>query len=171
MRPDLPNNNAEGGVDGNKETTSDRTSECVKPIKCVAWGYSPQSTLFGKSSIPWSRPLNGLNSLWGNKNWAPQNEGYKVGKVFWQNKLNRLRMVQFECPRHSIPGVLSISGEFSFLIINPSSPNETKRQNQATFFEHWTKNTQNIHMCIIFCLAGKCIKERYKFVWRAKYLT
>ena len=40
------------------------------------------------------------SSLWGNKNWAPQYKDVEVGKFREQNWLNRLQMVQFECPRY-----------------------------------------------------------------------
>ena len=40
------------------------------------------------------------SSLLGNKNWAPQYKDVEVGKFRQQNWLNRLQMVQFECPRY-----------------------------------------------------------------------
>ena len=39
------------------------------------------------------------SSLWGNKKWEAHYKDAEVGKFFGQNKLNRLQMVQFECPR------------------------------------------------------------------------
>ena len=39
----------------------------------------------------------------------PQYESVKIGKFSEQNLLNRLKMVQFECPRHSNPYLSSIS--------------------------------------------------------------
>ena len=36
--------------------------------------------------------------LWGNKKLEPQNKDDKVGNILEQNNLNRLQMVQFECP-------------------------------------------------------------------------
>ena len=49
-------------------------------------------------------------ALWGNKNWPPQYKGEKVGKFERQEWLSRLQMVQFECPRHWNPSVLTILG-------------------------------------------------------------
>ena len=51
-----------------------------------------------------------LLALWGNKNGlpSPQYGSEQVGKISEQNGLKGLQMVQFECPRHSIPSVSSI---------------------------------------------------------------
>ena len=46
----------------------------------------------------------------GNKEWAPQYESEKVGNSSDQKWLNRLQMVQLECPRHPNPSVSSFSG-------------------------------------------------------------
>ena len=55
-------------------------------------------------------------SLWGNKNWAPQyKDVIEVGTFREQNWLDRLQMVQFECPRHSNPCVSLRLGEFHFV--------------------------------------------------------
>ena len=51
----------------------------------------------------------------GNENWPPQYKDEKVGKFEEQNWLNRLQMVQFECPRNSKPCVSLWLGEFHFL--------------------------------------------------------
>ena len=40
------------------------------------------------------------SSLWGNKKWEPQYKDEEVGIFFGQNELNRLQMVQSECPRY-----------------------------------------------------------------------
>ena len=57
-------------------------------------------------------------SLLGNKNWAPQYKDVEVAKFREQNWLNRLQMVQFECPRHSNPCVSLRLGEFHFPIFS-----------------------------------------------------
>ena len=45
---------------------------------------------------------------------SPQYESEKVVKISEQSGLNGLQMVQFECPRHLIPSVLSILGKGKF---------------------------------------------------------
>ena len=56
------------------------------------------------------------SSLWGDKNWPLQYEGEEVGKFGKWNWCNRLQMVQFECPRHSIPRFSLRLGDFHFPI-------------------------------------------------------
>ena len=58
------------------------------------------------------------SSLWGNMNWAPQYKDVEVGKFRELNWLNRLQMVQFECPRHSNPCVSLRLREFHFPIFS-----------------------------------------------------
>ena len=45
------------------------------------------------------------SSLWGNKKREPQYKDLKSGKILEQNLLNRLQMVQFECPKDRNPCV------------------------------------------------------------------
>ena len=55
-------------------------------------------TQVGRIPFPHFQP----SSLWGNKNWAPQYKDVEVGKFKEQNWLNRLQMVQFDCPLVSL---------------------------------------------------------------------
>ena len=69
----------------------------------------------------WVIPFFSFSPLWDNKKWDHQYEDEEVGKFREQNWLNRLQMVQFECPRHSKPCVLLRLGEFPFPIFCPCS--------------------------------------------------
>ena len=44
------------------------------------------------------------------RNWTPQYKDQDDGKIWEQNQLNRLQMVQFECPKYRNPCVSSIFG-------------------------------------------------------------
>ena len=55
-------------------------------------------SLLSESLFSFSVPLSGVI-----RNWTPQYEDCKVGKLFGQNQLTRLQMVQFECPRGRDP--------------------------------------------------------------------
>ena len=50
------------------------------------------------------------------RNWTSHYEWWESGKILGQNQLNRLRMVQFECPEYWNPCVRSIFGAFPFLL-------------------------------------------------------
>ena len=48
--------------------------------------------------------------LWGNKELdSPVCKDQEVGKLLEQNLLNRLQMVQFECPRYNNPCVCGVN--------------------------------------------------------------
>ena len=51
----------------------------------------------------WVNPFFSFSPLWGNKKWAPQYEDEEIGTFKEQNQLNRLQMVQFECPNYRNP--------------------------------------------------------------------
>ena len=54
-----------------------------------------QSSLNAPSTeTPVSHPLSGVID-----NWTPQYESQEVGKFMQQKQVNRLQMVQFECPK------------------------------------------------------------------------
>ena len=55
--------------------------------------------------------------LWGNKKLEPQNKDDKVGNILEQNNLNRLQMVQFECPWIINPSSCSF-GRFALQILS-----------------------------------------------------
>ena len=63
----------------------------------------------------WVNPCFSFSPLWGNKKWEPlYNKAQDDGKFLGQNQLDRLQMVQFECPRYWNPCVSSIFGWFPF---------------------------------------------------------
>ena len=65
---------------------------------------------FHHDKCGYRNPFSHFSSLGGNKKWAPQYKDEEVGKIWEQNQLNRLQMVQFECPRYRNPCVSSIFG-------------------------------------------------------------
>ena len=54
------------------------------------------------------KPFSPFSALLGNKKWEPPVWRSEVEKFMEQNWLNRVQMVQFECPRCRNPGVPSI---------------------------------------------------------------
>ena len=63
----------------------------------------------------WVNPCFSFSPLWGNKKWEPlYNKAQDDGKFLGQNQLDRLQMVQFECPRYRNPCVLSDFGWIHF---------------------------------------------------------
>ena len=61
---------------------------------------SVSHSLLSESLFSFSAPLSGEI-----RNWTPQYKDQEGGKIWEQNQLNRLQMVQFECPRYQNPGV------------------------------------------------------------------
>ena len=61
-------------------------------------------------------PAPADSSLWGNKKREPQYKDQEGGNLLEQNQLNRLQMVQFECPKYRNP---CISFTFAFPAIGP----------------------------------------------------
>ena len=55
-------------------------------------------------------PAPADSSLWGNKKREPQYKDQEGGNLLEQNQLNRLQMVQFECPKYRNPCVSSTFG-------------------------------------------------------------
>ena len=65
----------------------------------------------------WVNPFFSFSTLWGNKKWAPQYKDEEVGKFWEQNQLNRLQVVQFECPEYRNPVYHPIFGVLGVIII------------------------------------------------------
>ena len=68
---------------------------------CIWSCLNAQGTENPESHSGWEIPFSHFQPplLWGYKNW-PQYESEEVWKFGERNWLNRLQMVQFECPRH-----------------------------------------------------------------------
>ena len=58
------------------------------------------------------------SSLWGNNKWEPHYKDEEIGKNLGQNQLNRLQMVQFECPRYWNNCVSFTAERIPFLIFS-----------------------------------------------------
>ena len=74
-------------------------------------GTPVSHSLLEESHFSFPAPLSGVID-----NWTPQYESQEVGKCMEQNQLNRLQMVQFECPKYRNP---CISFTFAFPAIGP----------------------------------------------------
>ena len=72
--------------------------KALEPQSSKAWASGPKLGLKAREPSP------------ARKNSIPQYESATSGKVRVQNVLKGLQTVQFECPRHSVPSVSSISG-------------------------------------------------------------
>ena len=48
----------------------------------------------------WVDPFFSICPLRGNKKWEPQYKDDEVRQIRGQNQLNRLQVVQFECPKY-----------------------------------------------------------------------
>ena len=85
----------------------------LKRLQMVQFECPRHSNICVPSIVGWFPfshfPLSGVIRNWQSPVWKS-----KVGKIFEQNWLKRLQMVQFECPRHSNICVLSIVGWFPF---------------------------------------------------------
>ena len=67
----------------------------------------------------WVNPFFSFSALWGNKKWEPQYEAQEDKNFMEQHQLNRLGMVQFECPKYRNPFVSHpFVGESIFLIFS-----------------------------------------------------
>ena len=76
-----------------------------KPDCQILTGYGGDlernvSTYLTKPIIIKPPPSSVTLSFWGNKKWEPQYKGQENLKISEKNWLNRLQMIQFECPRH-----------------------------------------------------------------------
>ena len=91
----------------------------------------------------WLNPFFSFSPLRGNKKWEPQYKDEEVGKILGQNQLNRLQMVQFECPRYRNPCVSFILEEFPYGVIDNWTPSMKVKK----FEKLWNK---------ISLAGGKC---------------
>ena len=71
----------------------------------------------------WRIPLSSLPLSGVIRNWTPQYKDQEGGITLEQNQLNRLHMVQFDCPMYRSPCVSFISGRFPFPLF-PSRGNK-----------------------------------------------
>ena len=78
-------------------------------------GTPVSHSLMEESCFSFPAPLSGVID-----NWTPQYESLKDRQILGQNQLNRLQMVQFECPRYWNPCVSLTVGGIPFLISSPS---------------------------------------------------
>ena len=88
-----------------------------------AWGTGTivSHSLLGDSHLPFFSPCSFLpQSLSGViRNWTSQYERQKSGNFLEQNQLNRLEMIQFECPGYWNHCVLFTYGWFPFPLFQP----------------------------------------------------
>ena len=71
----------------------------LKPLCLIQFGVNPFFSIFSPCCCFLS------SSLWGKKKREPQYEAQEDGQFLGQNQLNRLQMVQFECPKYRNPCV------------------------------------------------------------------
>ena len=82
-------------------------------FECPRHWKTSATLRLGEIHFPiFSLPLSGVIRI------GPQYKSEKVGKFGEQNWLNRLQMVQFECPRHWKTGVSLRLGDFHFPIFS-----------------------------------------------------
>ena len=93
----------------------------------------------------WVIPFFSFSPLWGNKKWAPQYKDEEIGKFLEQNQLNRLQVVQFECPKYINPLVSSLfvvsCGDLPF----PAGPG-LRGSSQHVCYLIWLTPGMRIHM-------------------------